>query len=545
MITIIPSGSYYCIQKKCGIFYWGVHGRDGIWHLAVSAISFQHFPFIHPTFSGAILSGYNILLDYVVYILSYSGLSNEFIYFKILPIIWFILFTYVSVKLARTIRASSLFTFFLLFFLYFGASFSYIFRIYHHKTLWGSSGMLTMQAIQSLTNLQVAYSFLILLLILLFMRTKKYNYITVSLLFTLVFFQFGIKFYAGVISIIMVFVYILAHTTKKNYIRILFYEIFLGIVALVSILLFYNPTQASKTGLSLFFMPLGTVHSIIEESDLFYIPQFANARYYLLSHGIGPKLIAIETFSLLIFLFFNLGTRIFGVIYIMRKIIVKKITKIDLVIITGIGFSIFFATFFTQKGVWFNTIQFFYYAVFLLNIYTAEFIFKLFNKKKKYYIAFGILILLLTLPNNIDAMKDFLTPKKGYYVVQDELLALRFLKKQPYGVIYTSLYNPKRKIIEAEPYPLYIYDDTAYVTAFTNKPTYFSDNLMLDVTGVDYKDRLSRLKRYDCNIFKEVQYVYEIKDQNDYFIKTCKKYEPNKFREIYKNNKVIIYSITK
>ena len=64
MLIIVPSGSYYCFGGKCGFYFWGAHGHDSIWHLAISQVSFKTFPFVAPNFAGALLYGYNFLLDF-------------------------------------------------------------------------------------------------------------------------------------------------------------------------------------------------------------------------------------------------------------------------------------------------------------------------------------------------------------------------------------------------------------------------------------------------------------------------------------------------
>ena len=157
MLVIVPSGSYYCYQNKCGLYFWGVHSRDAIWHLAVSAVSFIKYPFIHPSFSGSDLSGYNILLDFIIFILDKMGIPSLITFFKILPVIWFILFTGITYKIGQKLSKNTFFTPVLLFCFYFAGSFSFLFTLYHSRTLEGSGGILSMQSMLTLTNLQLAF----------------------------------------------------------------------------------------------------------------------------------------------------------------------------------------------------------------------------------------------------------------------------------------------------------------------------------------------------------------------------------------------------
>jgi len=54
MFIIFPSGTYLCFEKECGYYFWGVHGRDAIWHLAIEAVSFNKIPFISPIVQAAV-----------------------------------------------------------------------------------------------------------------------------------------------------------------------------------------------------------------------------------------------------------------------------------------------------------------------------------------------------------------------------------------------------------------------------------------------------------------------------------------------------------
>jgi hypothetical protein len=123
MLVSLPSGSSYCFNDSCGLFFWGAHGHDAIWHLAVENVSFSRFPFIFPTFQGGLLQGYNYLIDLVIFLLSKVGISPIFSYFKLLPIIWFLLFTFFGIKLGRKLNDTPLFIGILLFFFYFAGSF--------------------------------------------------------------------------------------------------------------------------------------------------------------------------------------------------------------------------------------------------------------------------------------------------------------------------------------------------------------------------------------------------------------------------------------
>jgi hypothetical protein len=515
----MPSGSSYCVQDDCGIFYWGAHAHDAIWHFAIVAASFVSWPLTAPTFSGEVLYGYNFLLDVVLYVLSLVGVPVQFSYFKILPPVWFVLFTVAAIELGRMI-GSRVFVKVLLFFLYFGGSFSYFLTLFHDRTIWGSAALLSMQAGLTLTNVQFAFSLIILLAFLRLAIVKKVTLKNTYLLGGLLVLALGMKFYGGVIALIFSTIYLLLFLVRsKNVKQFLLHSVVLGVCAGAAIIIFYNPSASLKTGSVLSFSPLSIVHPLIEEKGLLYMEDTVNARYFLEEHGIGPRLIAIEAMTLFLFIFFNLGTRFFGLLYGLGNFVRGKIKTIDLYLLTGTVVAILLTILFVQKGQWWNTIQFFYYASFLTCFYSARLVSNLFEKKEKFYTIIGIFLLLLTIPNSLDVIKEFSSYPAHSYMPVTEQKALTRLKRERNGIVYIPIDNNDRD--QHRPNPLNIYEDNAYVTAFTGKQAFFADLVQLQLTGIAYERRLARILNGDCSILKEVDYVYKTKTQSDLIIERC------------------------
>ena len=57
----IFNGRRICVDSGCGLYIGGLHFHDSLWHLALSNVAFQQYPFILPIFSGVNLSSYNYL----------------------------------------------------------------------------------------------------------------------------------------------------------------------------------------------------------------------------------------------------------------------------------------------------------------------------------------------------------------------------------------------------------------------------------------------------------------------------------------------------
>lgn len=553
MLIIIPSGSYFCFKNKCGLFFWGVHEHDAIWHLALSSVSFKQWPIIAPTYGKATLSGYNFLLDFFIWLLAKFKIPPIFSYFKLLPIFWFFSFTYLAIVFARKIKDSPGFVFPLLFFFYFGGSFAYFFTLYHHKTLDNSSGMLAMQAGQTLTNLQFAFSLVILLFILnLIVKNKILSLRLTTALGLLLFVQWGLKFYGGVIGFFLIVVYYLFalfkkinNLTNRWTLRLVVNLTILAVFVSASIFLFYKPISSFKTEPVFKISPFALVHSIIEEPGLFYLKDLVNARYFLASRGFSPRLLAIELFSLFLFLFFNLGTRFFGFLYFLAKLLKRKANQLDLTIMSTIIFSICLTVLLIQRGEWWNTIQFFYYAIFLSNIFTAQLIYDRLQKKNFFNLILVGSLILLTLPQNIDLIRGYNFLKPSTYLPKEEWQALNFLSKQPSGIVYTSLINQNQQnqLIQklTPPYPLWSVVDSAYVSAFSGKQTYLADIHVLRITGIQYQKRLKRINNQDCKILEEVEYIYKVKKVNDDLLDKCLPVYQSNFEKIYDNNLIDVY----
>lgn len=544
MSISFPSGSFYCYKEKCGIYFWGVHGHDAIWHLALIENSFKQFPFVSPIFSGAQLSGYNYLFDLILFLLTVvTPLSSLIIFSKIIPVIWFAAFTVLAITLARKIKDSKVFVSIYLFLLFFSGSFTYILTLIKDKTILGSAGLLSQQILHTMYNAQYALSNLIILYLLIKIVDNKINLRTVFIFGFLTFVNMGLKFYGGAVTLVLSGLFILSkaqsNKLKNSIIFFLIILIFFGL----SILLFYSPFSSTKTGSIFSFAPFALVHPITEDPGLFYQRNLTDARYFLMTKGIGPKLILIEIINLTLFLFFYMGVRFFGLIYLGVKIITRKYKVYDLIMLGTMMIATIASLLLVQKAEWWNTIQFFYYAIFLSTIYISEFTYNLYQRKNWFAKLLIVLIFILTIPTTIDiAIGSFKPFPGGTYVPKEEVEALQYLKKQPKGIVYSPFFNDKVRQNHQVPIPLYANGDTAYVTAFSGQTSYFNDLVQIRLTGIDYEKRMKMVISNDCQILKEIDYIYY---NNDYEISRSLFDCPTKLKFLWGNRTSTIYRVTK
>lgn len=538
--TIVFSGTYLCINNRCGDYFWGVHEHDGIWHLAVAAVSFKSWPFVHPVYSGMPLSGYNLLLDLVIFLASKIGLPFAVSYFKVLPVVWFVLFSWLSLKYARAQNNSRSFVWLLLFLFFFGTSFSFFINLYHGDlSIANTSGMLTMQALSSLTNLQVAFSYIIFVAVIYLLMTRRLSLTLAVAVSFFVFLDIGLKFYAGIVIGVLVGVFFVCQLFRRD-MKALLYLLILGLFSVLSIIFFYNPFQAAKGGMNIFaFNPFATVHPIIEDPSLIYLKDLVNARYFLQQSGkFSPRLVAIELLTLLLFMIFNLGVRVTGLLFLVIQGLRKRLSQLDFSTFIALLFALLFPVFFTQKGEWWNSIQFFYFGTFLLNIYTA----KAFSRIKNRAVLSVLIavIVVVSVPSNLDMFISYLPTNGAVYVSKGELEALRYLKSKKDGTVAVPLYNQSRKGTYGKYSPLYSHIDSAYVAAYSGKQVYLANVGQVRLTNIDFSARYNSLKTGDCSVLQDIEYVYYPKDQYDVFLRKCVEKNPL-FRMEYSNSSAVVY----
>jgi hypothetical protein len=495
MLIMWPSGSRYCSENRCGDYYWGAHEHDGIWHMALGETAFEAGSVQMPTFAGEKLTGYNWLIDYPLFALSKIGVPVSFSYFKLLPTIWFILMIWVWRKFANQYKPGDESYFrWLLFWLFFSNSLSYLFTLWHLGTVAGSSSSISMQPPILLINLQFAYTLPILgFLLLILGRVKQLRYdnlVITGLLFA----AMGLKFYGGAVLLALVVIHSLLY---KNWKRIIYA---LAAIA-IAVLLFYQPKVGQGAIIS--FNPMATVYPIIEEKLLFYSPKLALARYSdsLLKQGVAGAA------ALVIFILFNFGARLIALVGF------KRWNTYEWSIMLTTIVALLANALLVQRGEWWNTVQFLYYGFFLIAVLAAKQLSELSRKSKWMGAVVGSLIIVSCIPNTVDTWRVFSQFPPGSYVSDQEKEILSTLKQLPAGNVL-ALPLQRSETGEAQsPAPLYLRYESAYVSAYTGKATFFNDTVQARLVGIDYIQREQSVKNHDCQILDQVRYIYIAGDQ--------------------------------
>ena len=77
-----------------------------------------------------------------------------------------------------------------------------------------------------------------------------------------------------------------------------------------------------------------------------------------------------------------------------------------------------------------------------------------------------------------------------------EYEALTFLKQQPQGSVLKYPFKAEMRGKFKDPFPLAVYADNTYVSAFSGKPVYIEDAEQQIVLNTDYKGRLEEANRF-------------------------------------------------
>jgi hypothetical protein len=480
-VVMIKSGWIYSF----GAGFWGPNGHDGVWHIAL-AQSLARGSFNMPTFAGEAIKNYHLGFDIILAILTkLTSIPASILYFQILPpILAFLvgLLTYKFVFLwIKSEKASFLSTFFV----YFGGSLGFLVGN-------GESTFWSQQAISTLINPPFALSLVIILLGLISLLKKKW--LLAGICFGIL---VQIKIYAGLLVLGGLLV-------SKNY------KAFL--TALLISLVLFLPFNRNPQGL-IVYQPFWFLETMMQLTDRVGWIKFGEAMVNYKAGGLYVKAVLAYGVAFVLFVIGNFGTRI---LFLLKWV---KFDSINTFFYSIIAAGVIIPMFFLQKGTPWNTIQFLYYSLFFSGILAGITLSRINN-----YLLVGAV--LLTIPTSILTLKDVYLPSRPpAKVTTEELSALAFLKSKPDGVVLTYPFD-RLKAKEAEgnpPRPLYLYESTAYVSAYANKPVFLEDEVNLDITGYDWKTRrlevedwykeADQLKAREFLKKNNIKYIYWLKGQ--------------------------------
>ena len=457
-LTMVKSGLVY----KYGLGFWGANGHDGIWHISLIE-SLSRGSLEIPIFAGEVIKNYHIGFDLLlagIHVLTRIPAVN--LYFQVIPPILAVLIGVLTYKLTKSLWS--------IFFVYFGGNWAWILGK-GESTFWSH------QSISTLINPPFALSLIILLTGLILLQ-KKHYYLTGILFGLLV----EIKIYAAALA---VFGLLIAGLKNKGYLK----SFFVALLVATPLYLAAVP----NSGKVIVFQPGWYLETMMGFSDRLNWPRFASAMTNYRLAGNWLKGIPAYLVALIIFFIGNLGTRL---IFLRRKNDLFS----QAIIFAGLAAPMLFL----QTGTSWNSIQFFYYSLFFSGLLAGQFL----SSQKLGFVS-GALLIAATLPTTWITLKDIYLPSRPpAQIATLELEALKFLRTQPTGIVLVPPAIPDP--YAPPPRPLYLYESTSYVSAFSNHPVYFEDQGSLTITGYPWQAREQQVKDFlTKNIdIKAVSYLY-------------------------------------
>ncbi len=542
-ITMVKSGLTY----SYGMGFWGPNGHDGIWHISLSE-SLSKGGWNMPVFAGETIKNYHLGFDlFLTIIHKVTLIPIVTLYFQILPVIFSLfigLFVYLFVLSWKSSKTAA---FWSTFFVYFGGSFGWLVSLFKIGQLGGESLFWSQQSISTLVNPPFAMSLVIIFssLILLDKGIKTNN----QRLLMLATFLFGIliqvKVYAGLLMLTGLFSAGIWDLFNRRGSRV--FKVFVG--SLIISVLIFSPLSKGVTG-TIIFKPFWFLEEMMSTPDHFYWPKFAQAMVDYKTGGVILKGSLAYILALGIFTLGNFGSRLLSMYWLFKKgLKSSNYRNIDLLVITVVLAGFLLPIFFVQSGTPWNTIQFLYYSLIFSGILAGIVLGELIENQKfnaSFKIIIVVLIFLLTIPTTIGTLWfNYIPSRPPAKISKEELEALKFLKSQENGTVLTIPFNKvaANTAVNNPPRPLYLYESSAYVSALSGKDTYLDDEVNLDITGYDWKQRRKNVEKYlennnyDFLLNNNIRYLYFVNSLNSH------KSISDRFKLIYSNKEVEIFKV--
>jgi len=530
IIPVIRSG----LQYNNGIGFWGSNGHDAIWHLSLINHIKNPFKIELPIYAGSFLKNYHPFFDILIAFFSrISHISSLTWYFQIFPIISTFLLLITSYILGKRLTKKYYGGILLMFFNSFANSFGWIVSLLKSGQISGESLFWAMQSVSNQLNPPFLLSLIFINLILIIITTPKNKLSVLKSIAIILILAINpiTKAYGGVATYLIFGLYSLFifNKNKKPFLLLL--------ISLPISYLFFSIYNSASTSLFV-FKPFWFSNTLIEAPDRFFLPKIVSMRYSLEANGlIGPRIIAIYCFSIALFYVGNFALRLLGIFSLKKFKNIIKLPLLITIIITAIIPMVFI-----QKGTSWNTIQFLYYSLFFSNIFLTLYL----TQKSSKIISF--VIILLTIIPCFETLNTFLSNPSPAVLSQDEVVALNKLKDLPSGTVLTYPYNPYEKKSISAPVPLYAYETTAYVSAFSKKSVFLEDEMNLDITGFNWKDRRLEIEKFFNSkdeffargflVNNQIDYIYLI-DNQTFSINESKL----QINQIYNHGQIRIYQV--
>lgn len=435
--------------------------HDALWHFTLMNALEQSVPPMNLLAQGEKVVGYHYLHDlFVVGIHYLTGISTIFLYLKVLPVFLAALFTSTTLVLFLHIFTSKKIAYLGASIALFGAGLGFFVHFFSPTSLGGQSAFWLDQTVRLGVNQQLLFSLSIVNVIFIFLY-KNYlkTWWKIAILIGLV---TAIKVYAAMILVVVFGV--LAFWEFFKYRKMTFFRM------LVVSALFILPllkVMGNQQGFPFFWSPGWFFKTMFESRERLDWVRWELMRLNAVVEHDWVRSVILWLGAAGVFFVGNFGLKILGLV--LSPLVLKKTqgnffwhSQIIL-----IGFCFVMPTFFLQKGVTWNTIQFLPYAyiplVLLLTKVVDEYI-----KTDRMQILILTLILCISLPTTLATIR---TDSQAITYLTIPRTLIRQIQALP------SQY-PDKTILLSENLRY-----ESLIPAFSGKSVYWTDPAVLSIIG--------------------------------------------------------------
>ena len=492
-LTTVKSG----LLTQYGLGFYRAHSHDSLFHLSlIESFKNSLWPLKNPNFHNTLIYNYHLVYDYLLALISkLFSISSLDLYFRIIPPILTLSIGFFSNQLMEKLKFKKSQRIVSLILIFTAGSLGFIPSLIQSGSLFaGQSAFWSHQAIETLVNPPFALSLLVLLIILnlLFSWKDDLNLsriITISILTSSLSL---IKVYGWLLLLSAIAIVVAIKLIKSQKANSL---IKLLVITLGLSFLFLLPLYKSSGQLPFQIKPLWFVRTMFAAPDRLNWKIVAQKWQDLTLAGSFIKALPIYVFGTVLFYIGNLGIRVLGLKYWLKNNLDGIAWQlIYFMVIAGLLLPLILI----QSGNSWNAIQFIYYPLFFLSLFTGPIIVDILDRSHTLpkFLSLLFLFSFLTFPTTVGVLKDYLSDTPSARINSEQLRSLHTLSQQPQGITLTPPFQLTNPNSYSTPKPIYAYSSTAYLPALTGQPAFMADQVNLEIMSYDYQDELKNSQRF-------------------------------------------------
>ena len=550
-----PSGYLY----KEGLYFWSSQGHDGLWHIASMEAIKESIPPQNPAFAGEPLYNYHYLVDILMgeFLRIFPFFSSLDLYFRFFPVIFSLLIGISVFAFVSRWQNNKIIGYWAVFFTYFVGSFGYIVTFLRNGNIFG--GETVFWAAQQNTLIgnpphAISHGLLaaFFLSFLIYLKDRKITWFITSFLIGSMI--SGFKVSGGFVMLVGLGSACLVDFINRRKFLSLLLPFLLG---LSNLLIFKWMTSNGSS--FLMFLPWWFVRTMVVDK-LGWVDLELRRQHYL-SKGTWNatlRVIELEAIAFGIFVVGNLGMRISGIIELLRRFIKNKgkflKEPIEVMLIVTMLTGLIMPLLFVQRGLIYNNIQFMQYFLFVFGFFGAISTYRIlmFLKNTLARLVIMGLIIILAIPTVVGNLVEFYGPNTVPLskISNQEIVALKYLKDNSTdnSIVLTVPFNPHLKDkFKYQPWPIYAWYDTSYVTALSGRYSYLASEHVTLLFYPSTEERVkNKIKFFEQSDFawnrqflkqEKISYIYVAKDERNKPLDI----KMNNLETFFENNEIIIY----